>query len=289
MSMIKTLKNDFLTIKVNSFGAELTELIDNHQISRLHDGNPKYWGRRSPILFPIISRFVDQKYTYKGKEYKIGTHGFAREKEFVEYESTPYSITYLLKDDETTYLSYPFHFEFYVTYTLHNNTLKVTYTIKNVGENKMYFMVGGHPGFKVPLFENEQYEDYYLEFEKAETVEKTKLNGCYLSAETEPFLNKQKIIPLHYKMFNPDAYVMEGLKSNFIELKSKTNTKVVRFYFQEFKKLAIWSTLNVDSPFVCFEPWNGISKRYVDPIEEKGILELEAKDTFKCSYVIEIE
>ena len=141
----------------------------------------------------------------------------------MEYRKTSNSITYLLEDDEETFQSYPFHFQFFVTYTLFQNVIEVSFKIKNTGEQKMYFMVGGHPAFKVPLYPNEKYEDYYIEFEKEETVEKTKLNGNYLSAETEPFLNHQKIIPLKYRMFNPDAFVMKGLVSNHVELKSKKN------------------------------------------------------------------
>lgn len=286
--MIETLKNDYLTIQINSLGAELQTIIDQDQIHRLHDGNPQFWGRRSPILFPIISRFVDQKYTYQNKEYHLSTHGFARNKEFVEYRKTSNSITYLLEDDEETFQSYPFHFQFFVTYTLFQNVIEVSFKIKNTGDQKMYFMVGGHPAFKVPLYPNEKYEDYYIEFEKEETVEKTKLNGNYLSAETEPFLNHQKIIPLKYRMFNPDAFVMKGLVSNYVELKSKKNAKKIRFYFQEFEKLAFWAPLNVDAPFVCFEPWNGISKKYVDPIEKKGLLEAEPNQEYECSFTIEV-
>ncbi len=286
--MIKSLKNGILSIKVSSLGAEMQELLDSNGVNRLHDGNPKYWARKSPVLFPIISRFVDQKYTYNNKQYNMGLHGFARNMEFIEHSQSENSLTYLLKDTKETYESYPFNFELYVTYTLIENKVKVTYTIKNVGPNKMYFMIGGHPAFKVPLFENENYDDYYVEFEHYETVEKTKLNGNYLSAETEPFLNNQKVINLRYKMFDPDAFVMEGLKSKYIDLKSYKNDTTLRFYFDEFKKFAIWSQLSVDAPFVCFEPWNGISKKYVDPIEEKGVLELESNNTFECSYTIEI-
>lgn len=286
--MIKTLKNEYMIIKTSSFGAELQEIIDSDGVSRMHDGNPLYWARRSPVLFPIISRFVNKKYTYQGKEYFINTHGFAREKEFIEYASDTHSVTYLLIDDQETFACYPFHFQFFVTFTLIGAKIKVSYKVINTGTNKMYFMVGGHPAFKVPLYPKEHFEDYYLEFETFETVEKTKLNGSYLSSETEPFLENQKIIPLKYKMFDPDAYVMEGLKSHYIDLKSKHHNKAIRFYFSEFKKFAIWSPLVVDAPFVCFEPWNGISQKYVDPIEEKGVLELDPKEQFDCSYWIEL-
>lgn len=41
--MIETLKNDYLTIQINSLGAELQTIIDQDQIHRLHDGNPQFW------------------------------------------------------------------------------------------------------------------------------------------------------------------------------------------------------------------------------------------------------
>ena len=72
------------------------------------------------------------------------------------------------------------------------------------------------------------------------------------------------------------------------KLKSKKNAKKIRFYFQEFEKLAFWAPLNVDAPFVCFEPWNGISKKYVDPIEKKGLLEVEPNQEYECSFTIEV-
>ncbi len=58
--MLKTLKNDFLTIQVDSLGAELKTIIDKDQISRLHDGNPQFWARINTILFAILSRVADQ-------------------------------------------------------------------------------------------------------------------------------------------------------------------------------------------------------------------------------------
>ena len=113
----------------------------------------------------------------------------------------------------------------FVTYRLEENVLSVEFKVVNADEKLMYFMLGGHPGFKVPLYENEKYDDYYLKFEKKETVEKTKLNGNYLSNMTEPFLHNQDIINLKYKMFNPDAFVMKNLKSKYIDLLSKNHQK----------------------------------------------------------------
>lgn len=282
------LKNSYMCVTISSLGAQLIKLVDKDNVSRLHDPSPISWNEVSPILFPMISRFPDKKYKYNHQEYSIGTHGFARFKEFKLIEFKEDLVTLLLEEDEQSLTQYPFRFNLFVTYRLEENVLSVEFKVVNADEKLMYFMLGGHPGFKVPLYENEKYDDYYLKFEKKETVEKTKLNGNYLSNMTEPFLHNQDIINLKYKMFNPDAFVMKNLKSNYIDLLSKNHQKGIRFYFQEFKTLAIWSTLHVDAPFVCLEPWNGLIQNFVEDLEEMKVLELNPNETFECKYQIEV-
>lgn len=282
------LYNEYISVVISSLGAQLMELKDKDGLNRLHDGNPAYWSGRSPVLFPIISRFADQKYYYNGNEYNIGTHGFARHKEFELIEFLPYSITFMLQDDEETYKSYPFHFQFFVTYTLEKNVLKVSFKVINTDTKIIYYMIGGHPGFKVPLYEKEKYEDYAIVFENKETVSKNKLNGSYLSNEVEPFLYNQDRINLKYKLFDPDAFVMRGLTSKYVDIISKNHDKKIRFYFSEFETLAIWSTLKVDSPFVCLEPWYGLRTNIVPEIEKMNIKTLQPTKVDECSYKIEI-
>lgn len=54
------------------------------------------------------------------------------------------------------------------TYLLDGHTLKITNKVENIGEKRMYFGLGGHPGFNVPLEAGLSFEDYCLEFsEKA--------------------------------------------------------------------------------------------------------------------------
>lgn len=51
---VETLKNQFLEVSVASLGAELQSIKDSNGKEYLWDGNPEFWGRRSPILFPIV-------------------------------------------------------------------------------------------------------------------------------------------------------------------------------------------------------------------------------------------
>ena len=82
-----TIKNKCIKIEVDSFGAELKSLINlENDTEYLWQGDPKYWNRTSPVLFPIVGKLLDDEYTYKEKLYKMSQHGFARDKEFILVE-----------------------------------------------------------------------------------------------------------------------------------------------------------------------------------------------------------
>lgn len=58
-----TLKNDYLTVKINPLGAELTSVVDNEtQLEYMWQADKAYWGRHAPILFPIVGRLQDNQY-----------------------------------------------------------------------------------------------------------------------------------------------------------------------------------------------------------------------------------
>ena len=72
-----TLKNDLLTITISDLGGEL-QSVKGNGCEYLWQGDPSYWTGRAPLLFPICGRFFDGRYTYAGKTYEMGTHGFLR-------------------------------------------------------------------------------------------------------------------------------------------------------------------------------------------------------------------
>ena len=76
------LDNGVLEINVASKGAELISIKDETGKEYLWQGDEKYWGRQSPILFPFVGRLKKQEYTYEGKKYPMMQHGFARDMEF---------------------------------------------------------------------------------------------------------------------------------------------------------------------------------------------------------------
>ena len=155
-------------------------------------------------------------------------------------------------------------------------------------EKQLLFMLGGHPGFKVPLYENEKYEDYYLKFEKEETVDAMQVVDNFLANVYKPCLVNEDKINLKHDIFNPDAIVMRGLKSKYVDLKCDLNDKKIRFYFSDFEILAVWSLMDERANFVCLEPWNGIQKDFVVDHEKMGVLSIDGKQSKQYSYTIEV-
>ena len=90
---METLHNDRLSIEVSSFGAELQSIKDGDGKEYLWQGDDKYWGRRSPILFPIVCGLWKGTYRTEGDTYSLGRHGFARDMNFQLLKLTEQSVT----------------------------------------------------------------------------------------------------------------------------------------------------------------------------------------------------
>ena len=74
------LKNQELTLKISSKGAKMKSLKDNKTNQEyLWHGDSAYWGRTSPVLFPIVGNYREKESVFEGKTYSMSQHGFARE------------------------------------------------------------------------------------------------------------------------------------------------------------------------------------------------------------------
>ena len=126
------LKNTEFVIKINSKGAELVS-IQKKETSReyIWDGNPKFWGKHSPVLFPIVGTLKDNCYFYKNQKYKLSRHGFARGLEFEITEQTENRVIFGLKATEETRTKFPFEFELQINYQFVDTKLSIKYKITN--------------------------------------------------------------------------------------------------------------------------------------------------------------
>lgn len=286
-----SISNDFISVKVAAKGAELQSIFHKqHRLEYMWSGDPSYWGKHSPVLFPIVGELKSKTYNYNGKQYHLSRHGFARDMEFEVTEQTKTSLTFSLTSNEETAAKYPFEFVFSVKYTLDRDTVQVAFIVENIGDDNMLFSVGAHPAFKVPLVEGTVFEDYELVFTTKETTGRWPISpDGLIETAPIPLLDNENKLPLRKELFSADAIVLKDLKSTALLIASTKTTHGLGVSFADFPYLGIWETKGAD--FVCIEPWCGIadSVNASGNIEEKeGINTLKPEGKFEVSYTIHV-
>ncbi len=263
-----TLDDGSLRLIVDRLGAEMRSLRSaDSPVEYLWQGDPAFWDRRAPHLFPIVGRLKGDSFVRGGKTYTLGQHGFARDREFAVEGRTATSATFVLHDDAGTRSLYPFRFRLTVTYRLAGGGVEIAYEVANVSGDGMPFSLGAHPGFRCPLTGGERLQEYVVEFEHAETANRYPVEGGLVSRRGEPCLNGENAIPLGPRTFEAGALVFKELVSRRARLVSRRSGRGVEVGFEGFPHFGVWS--KPGAPFVCLEPWCGVA----DPQDASGPLE----------------
>lgn len=283
MSII-TLSNNAINIQIKTLGAELCSLKDSENREFIWEGNANFWGKHSPVLFPIVGTLKNNSFVHNDNEYHLSRHGFARDMNFELIEKNENSATFSIQSNSETLKSYPFKFELQIQYTLINTILEIDYTIINKDNNDIPFSIGAHPAFALPG----NFEDYSLDFEKVEPLEYTLLENDLVSKQTEKIHTDTNRVPLTYELFKRDALIFKKLQSNSLTIIEKEKP-ILKVHFQEFPSLGIWT--KVDAPFICIEPWLGYSdttESNGNLFEKEGVIVLQSNATFQAKFSIEI-
>lgn len=281
------LKNNFIKITVAEKGAELQGFYEAAKEKEwLWQGDAKYWGKRAPVLFPFIGALKNNSYIYNGTAYPMSKHGFARDMAFQLESQTGDQLAFLLASSPETLKSYPFEFEFRITYKLQDRTLHVIHEVLNKGEEEMIFSLGGHPAFNCPMAS----AAWHLEFEQPEQLESYLINldNGLIKNEKKSLPTKGKLLDLAPDLFQADALVFENLKSRYVDLVGPSSEERLRFTMEGFPLLAFWTPM---APFLCIEPWYGMADMETAEghLEEKlvhGAVRLGAKERFETRYSI---
>lgn len=291
--MNSIIKNEFLEVVISSFGAEIMSIKSNDGIEYLWQGNPSIWDGRSPVLFPYIGRLTNGKYKIDDKEYSMQIHGLAKYYEHEIKEKTDDLVVYEFKSNEETKKQYPRDFVFRVTYKLIKNHIDVGYEVKNIGSKNMYFGVGGHPGFNVPLVEEKKFEDYYLVFENAKNIQKVCFSdACFPTGKYEDFeLDDMNRLHLNHNLFDHDAIVLRNTGEKVALICDSDKHKVIIKY-DGIKYLGIWHKPKVEAQYVCIEPWCTLPSRdgVVENLEtQPDLLVLLPDNIYNTKWSIEVE
>ncbi|MBB2148739.1 aldose 1-epimerase family protein [Pedobacter sp. LMG 31462] len=272
-----SLENAQISASFSTKGAELQGLENKHtSLSYLWNGDAQFWGKHSPVLFPIVGGLKEDTYNFEGQQYQLPRHGFARDREFEAHKIGDEELLFLLKEDEESLKVYPFKFQLGLHYRLSGNTLSCSYEVLNTGNKTLWFSVGGHPAFSLPLKSSLNYNDYYLKFNRDSQLNVHQVNNNLIDDKTEILhLTSAGKLPLNHELFYGDALVMKDLKSNKISLKCDKDSHGLDFHFEGFPYFGIWAAKDAD--FVCLEPWCGIADgihHNQQLIDKEGIVSL---------------
>lgn len=290
------LENDLLKVEIDSYGAEIKSVKNKATgFEYIWCGDPAIWGRTAPVLFPFVGTCKDKKYVFEGKEYAMTSHGFARDKEHEVVSYSKSEIWFSLKDSKETYENYPFHFEFLNGYKLEDDTVTVTWKVKNPGQERedknLYFSLGAHPAFTCPIHGEKNKSGYKLFFEGINEVKHHgNLTGTCTHEDLTLKLEDNRIV-MGEDFFERSTYIVEGKQTGKVGIEDPAGHRFITVSF-DMPLFAVWSPAGKNAPFICIEPWCGRAD-YDDfngdlPAREYGNTLGEGGE-FKKSYSVKFE
>lgn len=288
--MAVKLENEFLCVEIAEMGAEVTRIYDKTEDNEiLWEGNPVYWKRHSPVLFPNVGKTYKNRVLINGTQYPTSQHGFARDNVFTCIEAANEKASFMFRSSEETKEVYPFDFELHINYKLNKKELTVEWQVKNCGDETMYFTIGGHPAFRFAKPE-ETKADYVLRIPGKEKLEYVLIDiscGCANVDEVHTLQLSEETYPLSDELFAKDALVVDNGQIEEAWLCHKDGTPYVGVRSAGFPNYGIWSVEG--APFVCLEPWMGRCDNVgfnAELSEKPNVNKVEAGEKFIKDYTI---
>ena len=258
MAMIE-LGNRDLSLRIESMGAELSSLVlvgaSRADRELLWQGGES-WGRRAPVLFPIIGRMPGNTLTHDSVTYPISQHGFARDLEFSVDRISDIEAKFVLDDSAETHIHFPFAFRLEVQFALVDAAVRVTQTVTNLAREPFSASLGAHPGFAWPLPGATSKAEHSIEFELPEPAPIRRLANGLLTSERSASPVTGSTLLLEESLFAADAVIFDQLASRSVRY-SAPGAPSISVSFPDFPILGVWS--KAPGEFVCIEPWFGMT------------------------------
>lgn len=288
---MEQIKNSQLTIEVADHGAELVSVKDAHGKEYLWQADPNYWGRHSPILFPVVGSLWNGVYHVGNKEYALSRHGFARDMDFHLIAKGEDQVIFALHDNAETLKKYPFRFNLAVSYRLRGNQLHVVWHVENTDDKTIWFQIGGHPAFCVPDLQHGEPLHGHLRFDNPAPIRRFLAEqGCLDRGRHEEVKTDDGVWAFDGHSFDNDALVFDHSQIQRIELLDAAGKAVVTVQTKA-PALGLWSPKGKNAPFVCIEPWYGVTdvEGFEGALRDKYLVnQLLPGSSFMSEYVITI-
>lgn len=253
--MNSVLQNSELLIEVAAQGAELQRLCWRGQELLWH-GDPAWWPRRSPVLFPIVGALRDDTLWHEGRAYRMPKHGFARDRAWTLVERTETGLRFRLQDDASTRVMYPFAFRLDQVLSLEADRLTIRFELHNPADTALPASLGGHPALAWPL-PGGQRAAHTLTFDQDESAPIRRMKGLLLDDAAHPSPIEGRVLRLRDELFENDAVILDQPRSRSLRY-GAPNTPQIECSW-DFPHIAFWT--KPGAPYLCLEPWQG----YVDP------------------------
>lgn len=286
------ISNAYLTVEISSKGGELRSICDADGKEYLWQGDDEVWEDRAPNLFPYIGRMTQKTYQYENKEYHMNIHGFLPETEMMLVSKKEDVLILGLNASEITLEQYPFLFTLEIVYQLKEATLEITYQVKNKDSKTMYFGIGGHPGFIVPMEDGLSFEDYRIDFgENAVLRREVMSEDCFVLEKDEVFeLEDRRYLNLKHELFDDDAIILSKMPKQVVLGSAKGNREIV-VAFEQMDYLGIWHRPFKKPDYVCIEPWTSLPSRkdvIEDIAKQPSLISLDSGEVYQNMWSISI-
>ena len=281
-----------IQIEVAAHGAELRRLVKDGR-DYMWNADKAFWGRVSPMLFPVVGKPADEKLRIGGKEYEMHQHGFARDMHFVCDIEEDRHLSFVTRADKESFERWPFDFELRIDYRLLRNVLTVEWQVTNHSSDTMFFQIGAHPGFNYKNYNPDDDLHGYLSFDVESPLVSTVIApGGYADSETfDVEIPADNLLPLTNETFKCDTIVDATKRIKRITLHDK-NTHPIVTVRHSMPITAMWSPCDGRAPFMCIEPWHGCCDPvgFADDIRRKPFTErVEPNETWSTHYEIIVE
>lgn len=257
MSEVTSIARGPYEASVDSQGAQLMSIKRDGR-EYLWQGDPTWWPRRAPVLFPIVGNIRNDRADSAQGEIRFGRHGLARNYDHELVGRTDDSLTYQLDSSDDTRSKFPYNFRLNMTYRLTDEGLEQHFAVTNTGDVTLPYVVGGHPAFNVPVLgtEGEDFSDYSLVFARPWTCSSPTIEGGIWNMDKKfQLLDDSDTLHLDHRLFDVDTLMFENVPDRTVRLVGPAGHGV-ELDFDGFDYLGVWSAAN-DAPFVAIEPWRG--------------------------------
>ena len=258
------LENEYLEVRISPIGAELKGIFSKETGKEyMWQPGKELWNHSSMLLFPNPGRINGDRVIIRGKEYPASMHGFASDLSFGVLERTEQKVSLVYDADEVSLQYLPYQYRIIIEFSIEGKLLLQRFQVINMDTEDIYFSIGYHPAFYLPLAIQELADDYVLRFSKEQTLfEEKTLDFCRLRLPEcdKPYICNESVIPLNNHFFDHESMIFSGVDADTITLESLKSGMFVELGIHNFPYLCLWG-MPLMPYFICIEPWCGVSEK----------------------------